>query len=84
MQDMTHIEIREALKGLNIRFKFADPFDEDTQQRWAAVGRAYSEGIMSLETAVRLLSITNPEEEITRIQEDKKNTDISNVFEPTE
>jgi hypothetical protein len=71
MMKVTHIELRERLKGLKIGFEFAEPFDEDVQGKWASVGRAYTDGIISLDTAVRMVSLANPEEEIARIEAEK-------------
>jgi hypothetical protein len=71
MMRVTHIELRDALSKLKIRHEFAEPFGEDENTRWAAIGRAHTDGIISLETAVRLMAVANPAEEIERIREDK-------------
>jgi hypothetical protein len=71
MMRVTHIEMRDALSKLKIRHEFAEPFGEDENTRWAAIGRAHTDGIMSMETAVRLMAVANPAEEIERIREDR-------------
>ena len=80
MMKVTHIEMRDALKNLKIDFEFAEPFSEDVENRWAAAGRAYADGIVSLDTAVRLLSLANPEEEIEKIKAEKAESARMDVF----
>jgi hypothetical protein len=81
MMKVTHIELRDSLRKLKIGFEFAEPFDEDTQNRWTAIGRAYTDGIVSLDTAVRLLGLANPEEEIARIESEKAKEREESVFQ---
>jgi hypothetical protein len=71
MTKVTHIELRNSLKNLKIDFEFSEPFDEDARSRWASVGHAYTDGIISLETAVRMLGLAGQEEEIGRINAEK-------------
>jgi predicted HTH domain antitoxin len=53
---------------LVVSFEFQEPFEEDRQTRWSSIGSAYSNGIISLNTAVRLLGITDkPDEEVEKI-----------------
>lgn len=68
MMNITHIHLRDKLATLQINHEFSEPFDEDTDRKWSSVGRAYTDGIVSLETAVKLLAIANPEEEIERLK----------------
>lgn len=68
MMNITHIHLRDKLATLKIKHEFAEPFDEDTDKKWTSIGRAFTDGIISLETAVKLLAIANPEEEIERIK----------------
>ena len=57
------------LDALKITFEFAEPFGDDNHENWKAVGTLYADGLVSLETAVGMLSLTNaPEEEIERIK----------------
>jgi hypothetical protein len=80
MMKVTHIELRDSLKNLKIGFEFSEPFNEDTQNKWTAIGRAYTDGIISLDTAVRMLSLASPEEEIARIEAAKERED--SIFPP--
>ena len=58
-------------------FEFAEPFGDDNHDNWKAIGTLYADGLVSLETAVRMLSLTDaPDEEIERIRaagESKRN-----------
>lgn len=73
MMNVTHIQLREKLAKLRIEHEFAEPFNEDVQEKWAAIGKAYQDGIISLEQAVRMLALTDtPQEEIERIMSQKK------------
>lgn len=68
MMNVTHIEMREQLAKLNIKHEFAEPFNEDQDKRWAAIGKAYSDGIISLDKAVELMGlVSDKQEEIDRI-----------------
>jgi hypothetical protein len=80
MMNVTHIELRDKLKNLKIEFEFSEPFDEDTQSKWTSVGRAYTDGIISLDTAVRMLALANPEEEIEKIKAEKAERDENTLF----
>lgn len=63
-----HPDKVRLLDELVISFEFQEPFEEDKQTRWACIGTAYSDGIISLSTAVRLLGITDkPDEEVEKI-----------------
>lgn len=86
MMNVTHIQLKDKLARLNIKHEFSEPFNEDKEKTWAAVGKAYSDGIISLETAVELLSLTdNQQEEIERIRADKqKNKNINETIQPIE
>lgn len=55
--------------SLEISFEFADPFTDDRQSLWSAVGTAKQQGIMSTDTAVELIGVTaDTEEEVARIE----------------
>lgn len=64
-----HPEMRGKLSELKISFEFAEPFTEDKQSKWGAIATLYSNGLVSLETAVMMLSLTDaPEEEIEKLK----------------
>lgn len=79
MKNVTHIELRSKLEVLDIDFEFSEPFQEDIDKKWTAIGKLYNDGIISLETAVKMLSITDkPEDEIRKILEEKRQRTINN------
>ena len=64
-----HPDMAERLDKLVISFDFAEPFAEDKQKNWNAIAQLYQAGVISLETAVEMLALTDaPEEEIERIK----------------
>jgi len=71
MANVTHIHMREELTNLKIKCSFAEPFDDDKNTEWTAIGNAYQDGIISLETAINLMGVANPQEELDRIREEK-------------
>lgn len=71
MKTTTHIHLKSKLDNLNIEHSFTEPFDEDTQGRWASIGRLYTDGVISLETAVKEIGISDPISEVDRIHRDK-------------
>lgn len=71
MMNVTHIGIKSKLAVLNIEHEFAEPFNEDVTARWTAIAKMYSEKVISLEQAVKMLGVAeNPEEEVLRIKND--------------
>ena len=67
--------MRSKLEVLDIDFEFSEPFQEDIDKKWTAIGKLYNDGIISLETAVKMLGITDkPKDEISKILEEKQNT----------
>lgn len=57
------------LGGLGVDFAFAEPFAEDKANRWGSVCQLYTTGLVSLETAVEMLALTDaPQEEIDRLR----------------
>lgn len=67
-----HPDKAAALDSLDIEHEFAEPFNEDKEHTWAAIGKLYQDGICSLEQAVTMLALTDaPEEEIERIKSSK-------------
>lgn len=84
MGKVTHVGMASALQQLVINHKFAEPFNDDSALLWANVGRAYNDGIISLEKAVQLIGLSNePQEEIERIKQAKAEAAMSNILEPT-
>lgn len=67
-----HPDKAAELDKLEISFDFSEPFTEDKQRTWAAIGKLYTDGIASLEQAVQMLALTDaPEEEVERIKNAK-------------
>lgn len=66
-----HPDKVKLLDELVIYFEFQEPFEEDKQAKWAFIGAAYRDGVISLKTAVRLLGITDkPDEEVKQIMKE--------------
>ena len=79
MKNVTHISLREKLDALQIDFEFSEPFQEDTDKRWSAIGKLRSDGIAFIETAVKLLGLVdNPSDEIKSILEEKRQRESNN------
>lgn len=67
-----HPDMVAKLNTLNIGFSFAEPFDDDKRGMWASIAQLYGAGVISLDTAVRMLSLTEaPSEEVERIKSEK-------------
>lgn len=65
-----HPEKRKELETLSISFEFAEPFASDQREKWSAIAQLYQAGLLSLESAVMLLSIVKaPEEEIEKLRQ---------------
>jgi hypothetical protein len=65
-----HPDMAQKLDDLVISFDFAEPFIQDKQKNWQAISQLYQAGVVSLETAVTMLALTDaPEEEIARIKQ---------------
>lgn len=75
-------EKADLFDELKISFEFAEPFLEDKQSKWNAIASLYKDGLLSLEIAVTMLSLTDaPEEEIERLKQvavEKKDTPPDN------
>lgn len=70
-------KMESKLNELKIKFEFSEPFGDDKRENWKAIGQLYSAKLISLETAVRMLSLTDaPEEEIERIKSESKETEV--------
>lgn len=63
-----HPDKRNKFSSMKIRFEFAEPFLDDKQSKWQSISNLYQAGLVSLESAVTMLSLTDaPEEEIERL-----------------
>lgn len=63
-----HPDKRAALESLKIKFEFAEPFADDKQAKWQSIANLYQSGLVSLETAITMLSLTDaPEQEVERL-----------------
>lgn len=64
-----HPDMVQKLDSLVVSFEFAEPFAQDKQKNWNSIAQLYQAGVISLETAVEMLALTDaPEEEIERIK----------------
>lgn len=80
MKNVTHIELKAKLETIQIDFEFSEPFQEDIDKKWTAIGKLYNDGIVSLETAIKMLGITDkPAEEIKKILDEKQQNQASNI-----
>jgi len=80
MKNVTHIRLASKINKLEIEHELSEPFDSDTEERWTAIGRAYTDKIMSLETAVDHLGVANPMEEVERIRSAQQMNDELLMF----
>ncbi len=71
MMNITHIHLKSKLAELNIEHDFSEPFDEDKHAEWSAIGKAYTDGVISRETAVKLMGVSDPVSELDRIKSEK-------------
>lgn len=89
-----HPDKKAALESLKIKFEFAEPFADDKQAKWQSIAQLYQAGLVSLETAVTMLSLTDaPEQEIERLmaaaalkeqQKKPENDSVNDDKNPTE
>lgn len=64
-----HPEMAAKLDELVVGFSFSEPFTDDKKEMWNSIVTLYTGGVVSLETAVSMLALTDaPEEEVKRIQ----------------
>ena len=80
MSNITHVALKSSIAQLNIQHEFSEPFTDDSNSVWRAVGQAYSDGIMSLETAISLLGIANPIDELNRIKTERMEKEESIMY----
>lgn len=60
---------RAQIEKLEISFEFQDPFPDDASKNWTGICTLYTSGVVSLETAVTMLALTDaPEEEYEKIR----------------
>ena len=84
MMNVTYIHLRPDLAARKIEHEFAEPFNEDVTARWAAIGRAVQDGVMSLEKGVELMGTADDvTAEIERIKQAKAEASMNNIIEPT-
>lgn len=63
-----HPDKKAALESLKIKFEFSEPFMDDKQSKWQSIASLYQAGLVSIETAVTMLALTDaPEEEVARL-----------------
>lgn len=75
---MLHPDKKAVLDSLVIEHEFAEPFTEDKEKTWTAIGQLYKDGLCSLEQAVTMLALTDaPEEEIERIKKAEQPQDAA-------
>lgn len=69
MKNVTHIELADELDKLEIEHEFAEPFADDKQTQWNSIANLYKAGLISLETAIEMLAITDaPQKEIENLR----------------
>lgn len=72
-----HPEKKIAIEQLVVGYEFAEPFTDDKTQRWGGITSLYAGGLVSLETAVTMLALTDaPQEEIEKLQAQAELTDL--------
>lgn len=64
-----HPEMAKKFDELRIDFEFAEPFDDDKKNTWNSIAQLFSAGVISLETAVKMLALTDaPDDEVALIK----------------
>ena len=67
-----HPDKAKKIDELDISFEFEEPFMDDKTANWTSISQLYTSGIVSIDTAVKMLSLTEaPDEEIQKIKESK-------------
>lgn len=65
---LQHENMGGKIDATKIKHEFADPFSSDKEQRWIQISSLYGSGLVSLETAVSMLALTDaPEDEVARL-----------------
>ena len=72
--------MEKKLDELKIKFEFSEPFGEDEKENWQKLEGLYTAGLVSLDEAVRRLSLTDsPEEEVAKIVAEKQAQSAGNT-----
>lgn len=72
MMNVTHIEMREELSRLVVEHEFSEPFLDDKDKNINTIVALYNARLISLPSAIEMLSLTDkPEEEVRRILEEQ-------------
>ena len=67
-----NVGMSSAIENLDIKFEFSEPFASDSYEERTSIANLYQSGLVSLEEAVTLLSLTKaPEAEVERLKEEK-------------
>lgn len=67
-----NVGMSSAIENLDIKFEFTEPFASDSYEERTSIANLYQSGLVSLEEAVTLLSLTKaPEAEVERLKEEK-------------
>lgn len=73
MSNVTHPELSAELGRMVLEHSFAEPFNDDKDKQWTAITSLYRGGLISLETAVTMLAVTDaPQDEIGKIKSEKQ------------
>lgn len=73
MSNVTHPELSAELGRMVLEHSFAEPFNDDKDKQWTAITSLYRGGLISLETAVTMLAVTDaPQDEIEKIKSEKQ------------
>ena len=73
-----HPTMADKLDALKIKFEFSEPFGDDEKDNWQKLEGLYGAGLISLDEAVRRLSLTDsPEEEVRKIKKEKQSQEIT-------
>ena len=73
-----HPTMAEKLDALKIKFEFSEPFGDDEKDNWQKLEGLYGAGLISLDEAVRRLSLTDsPEEEVAKIVAEKQSEAVT-------
>lgn len=68
-----HPEKRAQLEKLKVKGEFSEPFADEKQAKWNAIATLYTAGLVSLDTAVTMLALTDaPAEEVERLKAAKQ------------
>jgi hypothetical protein len=69
-----------AIENLDIKFEFTEPFAADSYEERQSITSLYQSGLVSLEEAVALLSLTkSPEAEVEKLKEAKIDEQGDNI-----